>query len=84
MDKKQEKEKIYCVICEKPIQKSTPWIYDEQEAHMECVLKVCSFICDGCENRFVENDLSEVDCSECGGEYRRITETDKENLRNQR
>ena len=81
MDKKQEKEKIYCVICEKPIHEKTPWVYDEQEAHMECVLKACSFICGDCENWFVESDLVEVDCSECGGKFRRLTDGDRAKLR---
>jgi hypothetical protein len=77
-----------CRICLNPIsrQDCTLWWENEDEgrsgdAHMECVLKKVTHICKQADcNSMYEND---GECSECGSLTRRITEKDKNRVRNE-
>jgi hypothetical protein len=73
-------EKEECYICNKPIDPETKgyWEWAEEPAHMECVLKTATKICNKCNYLTIDDENS---CRDCGGKLRTLTKKDRDKLR---
>lgn len=71
-----------CSICDKHINEpqNGTWMWDEEPAHMECVLKKATHTCPSCGHMCLET--SEDDCFNCGCKLAPLTDKIKEEIRN--
>jgi len=72
-------DEIICGICGYPM-KDSEWIWGDEDAHKECVIKTAETICSKCGTYLDLLGCRDM-CNECDAPMRPITEEDKEKLR---